>query len=94
MTERDRWRALVEQKLQEMGKQYEQARREFEEARTTAETGLPTDDEGRVRIVCRRHAEKRAVRLDSSGRPACFEAGHTDCEGCVEDIEDETIETW
>lgn len=55
---------------------------------------LPTDEHGRVRIVCRRHAEHRAVALDVRGRPACYEEGHTDCEGCLEDVRDGTVETW
>jgi len=55
---------------------------------------LPTDEEGRAKLVCRRYAEKRAVELDEKGRPACFDADHTDCVGCVEDIEAGRIETW
>lgn len=47
-----------------------------------------------MRIVCRRYAEKRAVTLDEEGCPACFDADHPDCEGCVEDLYAGTIETW
>ncbi len=54
----------------------------------------PTDESGRVKLVCRRYAEKRAVDLDSENRPACFEADHPDCVGCVEDLHDGRIETW
>ena len=54
----------------------------------------PRDAAGRVRIVCRRYAEKRAVALDEEGRPACFDADHPACEGCVEDLRDGQIETW
>ena len=55
---------------------------------------LPRDDEGRARLVCRRHADRRAVAVDDDGRPACFDAGHPDCEGCVEDVRDGIVETW
>jgi hypothetical protein len=45
-------------------------------------------------MVCRRHAERRAVELDADARPICFEADHPDCEGCVEDIRAGRVETW
>lgn len=57
------------------------------------EGSLPQDESGQVRIVCRRYAEKRAVSV-SSGKPECFEAGNPDCESCLEDITDGTVETW
>ena len=50
--------------------------------------------EGRARIVCRRYAERRAVSLDERLRPVCYDADHPDCQGCVEDIDAGTIETW
>ncbi len=93
MGDGDRLARFVRTKLRNAGRQYEQARRAFGEGRTETLTELPTT-EGKARIVCRRHAEKRAVRLDSEARPDCFEAGHPDCEGCVEDIRDGCIETW
>ena len=31
---------------------------------------------------------------DGEGRPACFESGHPDCEGCAEDVRDGVVETW
>ena len=93
MTDSDRLSRFVKTKLQDAGRQYEAARRAFSEARTASRSDLPTED-GRVRIVCRRHAEKRALRLDAENRPTCFESGHPDCEGCVEDITDGCIETW
>jgi hypothetical protein len=34
------------------------------------------------------------VSLDEEGRPTCFDPEHPDCRGCVEDIEDGSIETW
>jgi hypothetical protein len=55
---------------------------------------LPADDEGRARIVCRRHAERRAVSLDDAARPECFDPDHQDCRGCVEDVRDGVVETW
>jgi len=55
---------------------------------------LPVDDEGRARLVCRRYAEKRAVAVDAQGRPPCFDPGHPDCQGCVEDVRDGRVETW
>ena len=93
MTDSDRVSRFLKDKLQDAGRQYEQARRAFSEARIAARADLPTED-GKVRIVCRRHAEKRAVELDEKARPDCFEAGHPDCEGCAEDIQDGCIETW
>lgn len=57
-------------------------------------SALPEDEEGRVKLVCRRHAERRAVPLDDVGRPSCYEKGHPDCEGCLEDVRDGTVETF
>lgn len=57
-------------------------------------SGLPQDEEGRVKLVCRRYAERRAVPLDDVGRPSCYEKGHPDCEGCLEDVRDGTVETF
>lgn len=90
MTDSDR----VARLLRRMGQQYEQAREEFGRARAEVLADLPTDDDGGARIVCRRHAEERTVSLDDAGRPECFEEGHADCEGCVEDIRADRIETW
>jgi len=94
MTDRDRLARFLRTKLHDAGRQYEEARREFERARIEAATDLPTDEAGHAKIVCRRYAERRAVRLDSDARPSCFESGHPDCEGCVEDIREGRIETW
>jgi hypothetical protein len=74
------------------GRTAAKARRAYREGRRAA--GLPEDDEGRARIVCRRHAERRAVAVDAEGRPACFEADHPDCEGCAEDVREGAVETW
>jgi hypothetical protein len=54
---------------------------------------LPHDESGKVRIVCRRHAERRAVTLNGD-TPACYESDNPDCESCVEDVADGTVETW
>lgn len=94
MTDSDRLSRFFRTKLRDAGQQYEQARRAFERARTEAVSDLPTDESGKARIVCRRHAEQRAVDVDGEGRPDCFDADHPDCRGCVEDIRDSCIETW
>lgn len=92
MTDGDRLARFLRTKLQDAGRQYEEVRREFRRGRY--ETDLPTDEMGRARLVCRRHADRRAVRLDGDGRPACYEAGHPDCESCAEDVRDGRVETW
>ena len=98
----DRLERVIRQQLRKAGKQFEEARRAYAEGRddpecdaaAAARFGLPTDDTGRARIVCRRHAERRTVPVDDAGRPACFESGHPDCEGCAEDVRDGVVETW
>jgi hypothetical protein len=73
----------------------EEARESYEAGKTAATTpDLPTNEDGEARIVCRRYAERRAVDIDTRGRPECYEAAHTDCEGCVEDVADDRVETW
>lgn len=76
------------------GKQYSEAKTAYRSAKYAAVADLPVDDDGKARLVCRRHAERRAVAVDANGRPACFDEAHADCEGCVEDIRDGRIETW
>lgn len=73
-------------------KQLGEAADAFRNAR--AASGLPRDEDGRVKLVCRRHAERRAVPLDDLGRPSCYEEGHPDCDGCLEDVRDGTVEVW
>lgn len=100
----DRLGRVIRQQLREAGRQFEEAKRAYGEAREEAadsDTGgeadsfdLPTDDDGDARIVCRRYAEKRAVAVDDDGRPACFDPTHPDCEGCAEDIRQGVVETW
>lgn len=94
----ERFEEFVRDRLRDLGKQYERTRRAYSEGKgdteKPADAALPLDESGRAKLVCRRYAEKRAIALDEEGRPACFEAGHTDCVGCVEDIRDGTIETW
>lgn len=94
MSNRRRIGRLLRGRLRAAGRQYAEARRAYSEAKESALRGLPTDDEGKAKIVCRRYAERRAVQLDEAGRPECYEAGHPDCEGCVEDVREERIETW
>ena len=67
------------------------AKRQFDGGKI--ERSVPADEEGRARIVCRREAERRTVPL-SDGVPACYEANHPDCESCLADLADGTIETW
>lgn len=95
MPDDERLGRFLRTKLQSAGQEYERIRRAFAAGKLagTAEDELPIDD-GKLRLVCRRHAEQRAVPLDSDGRPVCYEAGHADCEGCVEDLRAGRIETW
>lgn len=81
-------------KLRAAGRQVARARREYDATRAAASRDLPTDDAGRARIVCRRHAEERAVAVDDDGRPACFDADHADCRGCAEDVREGRVQTW
>ncbi|SMO34551.1 DUF7091 family protein [Halorubrum cibi] len=97
----DRLERVIRQQLRKAGRQFEEAKKAYTEGRGDREGSnvgaelydLPTDD-GRARIVCRRHAERRAVTVDAEGRPDCFESGHADCEGCAEDVRDGYVETW
>jgi hypothetical protein len=103
MSDRRRLERFLRTKLREAGEQYEElrnstdsqlgeAREAYQSARNAR--GLPTDERDRAKIVCRRYAERRAALLDEEYRPACYEAGHPDCEGCVEDVREGRIETW
>jgi len=94
MADDSRLARFLRSKLRAAGRQTAAARREFDVAKTAASHELPTDESGDVRIVCRRYAEQRAVAVDAEGRPACFDADHPDCQGCVEDVRDGLIETW
>lgn len=103
MVDRRQVNRLLRSKIREAGRQYERARGSYREGRGSSgsdpegedgEPAVPRDETGRARIVCRRYAERRAVALDDEGNPACFEPGHPDCEGCVEDLHAGTIETW
>lgn len=100
MVDRRRVNRFLRSKAREAGRQYERARSSYSEGRNSGpasdpdDVDAPRDDSGRVRIVCRRYAEKRAVGLDEEGHPACYDADHPDCEGCVEDLHSGTIETW
>ena len=92
VADRERVERFIRSTLQNAGRQVAEAKQAYREGRTIA--GLPRDEQGRVRLVCRRHAERRAVGLDSKGRPACFDADHPDCRGCAEDVQDGIVETW
>jgi hypothetical protein len=84
--------ARIRRALRRAGQTAAESRRAYREGYRVA--SLPHDEEGRARIVCRRHAERRAVLVSEDGRPACFEAGHPDCQGCVEDVREGAVETW
>jgi hypothetical protein len=93
--EGDRFERFVRTTFRRAGRRYAEARRAYREGRDHSTAfDLPTDDEGRARLVCRRHAERRAVAVDAAGRPACFEADHPACEGCAEDVREGVVETW
>ena len=94
VSNRRRLERLLRTKLNSVGRQLEEAKRAYTGAKAAAMTDLPTDEDGRAQIVCRRYAEKRAVSIDEELRPACYDADHPDCRGCVEDIRDARIETW
>jgi hypothetical protein len=80
--------------LRSAGRQLAEARAAYSDAKRSALADLPQDHDGKARLVCRRHADQRAVRLDDQGRPACYDATHPDCQGCAEDVKDGTVETW
>lgn len=95
MAQGSRFGRFLRAKARSAGRQYERARQAYRDARDATLAGdLPTDERGRARIVCRRHAERRRTRVDADGRPACFEKDHPDCEGCLEDVRSGRIETW
>jgi hypothetical protein len=94
VSNRRRLERLLRTKLHSAGKQYEEARRAYNDAKTAALADLPTDEGDRAKLVCRRYAEKRAVSLDEEARPTCYDPDHRDCRGCVEDIREGRIETW
>ena len=88
----DRLERFVRTTFRSAGRRYAEARKAYREGQASAD--LPRDDDGRVRIVCRREAERRAVHVDDEGHPECFETGHPDCEGCAEDVREGVVETW
>jgi len=85
---------LMRSTLRSAGRQIEDAKQAYTDAKRSALADLPQNDDGKARIVCRRHAERRAVRLDDEARPACFDPDHPDCQGCAEDVQDGSVETW
>lgn len=91
----DRLESIIRSAARSAGKRYEEAKRAYRDGRDPSPThSLPRDAEGRAKIVCRRHAEHRAVAVDAKGRPACFDPDHPDCQGCVDDIREGMVETW
>lgn len=86
---------FLRQRVRAAGRRYEEARQAYRSAHDAVLAGeLPVDDAGRARIVCRRFAERRAVRIDGQGRPECYDEDHPDCRGCREDVRAGHIETW
>lgn len=94
MVDDGRIRRFLETTIRSAGRQYAAAKRAYGDAKRSALADLPQDEAGRARIVCRRHAERRAVSLDDAARPDCFDPDHRDCQGCVEDVRDGRVETW
>lgn len=90
----DSVRRKLRRVLQSAGRQLGEAQDAFTAAKRSALADLPQDDDGRAKIVCRRYAERRSVRLDEAARPHCFDPDHPDCQGCAEDVQDGTVETW
>jgi hypothetical protein len=91
----DRLESIIRSAARNAGKRYEEVKRAYREGRSAPDAeSIPRDGDGRAKIVCRRHVERRAVALDADSRPACFDPDHPDCQGCVEDIREGVIETW
>ncbi|ADQ68421.1 hypothetical protein GL213_14280 [Halogeometricum borinquense] len=90
----ERLERFVREKFRSAGRQYARAKQAYDDGRREFDADLPRDEDGNVRLVCRRHAERRAVSVAATGHPACFEAGHPDCEGCAEDVLSGVVETW
>ena len=74
------------------GRRFAAAKRAYSRGQERTDAEGPYDEH--ARIVCRRHAERRAVALDAEGRPACYDPEHPDCRGCHEDIREGCIDTW
>ena len=95
----DKLRRVLHQQARKAGREYALSKRAYRDGRDwgndrAADFDLPTDEEDRARIVCRRYTEKRRVAVNRDGEPACFDAGHPDCEGCAEDVREGRIQTW
>ncbi|WP_435348012.1 DUF7091 family protein [Haloarchaeobius sp. HRN-SO-5] len=88
----DRIEGFIRSTLRKAGRQYAESRTEFTTGQTVSK--LPTDEHGRAKIVCRRHADRRAVMLSEDGVPPCFDADNVDCQGCLEDVREGCVETW
>lgn len=90
MADRSRLARFVRIRARQAGQTYERARQAYHEGRTD----VVGDEYEHRRIVCRRHAERRTVTVDTGGRPDCFDPDHLDCAGCREDILADRVETW
>lgn len=89
----DRLERFIRTKLRGVGRRVEETRAAYRAGQAEV-WGLPTDGEGRARIVCRRYAERRQVNVNGKGRPECFDEDHPDCRGCAEDVREGVVETW
>ncbi len=94
MSNRRRLERLLRTRLNAVGRQFEEAKRAYTDAKAATLADIPTDNDGRAKIVCRRYAEKRAISIDTDGYPECYDPDHPDCRGCAEDIQDGHVETW
>jgi hypothetical protein len=91
----ERLERFLRTKVRAAGRRFEETRRAYREGRNAAHRyDLPTDAEGRARIVCRRYAERRATAVNVDGEPACYDPDHADCRGCAEDVREGVVETW
>jgi hypothetical protein len=91
----ERLKRFVRTKMRQAGRRFEETKQAYREGRRAAsQYDLPTDAEGRARIVCRRYAEQRAVRVNADGEPDCYDGDHPDCRGCAEDVREGYVETW
>jgi hypothetical protein len=91
----ERLERFIQTKLRQAGRRFEETRRAYHEGKRAARRyDLPTDGEGRARLVCRRYVERRAVRVNADGEPSCYDPDHPDCRGCAEDLREGVVETW
>lgn len=84
--------SLFHRVARKAGRQFEETKREYTNGRT--DSNIPRDENGRAKIVCRRHDENRAVTLGDDRTPDCYDPENPACNGCLQDIREESVETW